>query len=292
MNLYESILDISDKYDGILLDAYGVFWGGNAIGLFPGAKDAMQELISKGKVVGVLSNATQLAAAEIEKVAKQGLLKGSHFHFFVTSGEIAKSIFMNEELPFSTPKKKYWLFTAAHPKYSSPKVLFDNSLYEETKNIEEADFIYLSTPHLHGEDQIDPEIFRNRVREIIMFNLPMVCANPDRFAHEGNPPRLVVRQGTIAAFYEQLGGQVFYIGKPSPLSFSSAMKQFRLHGITDPAKVLMVGDTPETDIKGARSFGMSSALITETGIMKDRKNHLLLTHETPVYYIKRLGPDV
>lgn len=32
----------------------------------------------------------------------------------------------------------------------------------------------------------------------------------------------------------------------------------------------MIGDTPETDIRGANGFGMKSALITKTGIMAER----------------------
>lgn len=292
MKMYESILDIAEPYDGILLDAYGVFWGGNGIGLLPGAKEAMEQLVSRGKVVGVLSNATQLPAAEMEKVAKRGLLQGPHFHFYITSGEVASGLFHKEELPFPTPHKKYFLLTGVHPKYGSPYSLFANTSYEETKNIGEADFIYLPTPHLYGEDQTDPELFRPLVTDVAHLNLPMLCANPDRFAHEGNPARAVVRQGSIASIYEELGGAVYYVGKPSLLSFSAAMKQFNSHGITDRAKILMVGDTPETDIKGARDFGMASALITETGIMQDREISDIHPHETPTYLIKRLGPHV
>lgn len=55
----------------------------------------------------------------------------------------------------------------------------------------------------------------------------MICINPDLFAHEGNPPKPVVRQGSIAAIYEELGGPVFYLGKPSDLIFAEAMKNLR-----------------------------------------------------------------
>ena len=291
MKLHNSILNVADGYEGILLDAYGVFWGGNAVGLFPGVLETLSSLVSKGKIVGVLSNATQLPLAEMEKIAKTGLQHQTHFHFYVTSGDIARSIFMKGDLPFSTPKKKYFLFSGVHPRYSSPYTLFKESLFQETDQLEEADFIYLSTPHLHGEDQTDPELFRKLVEAVAPSKLPMVCANPDRFAHEGKPARTVVRQGSIAAFYEELGGTVFYIGKPSRLSFEVAMKQFNHLGITDPAKVLMVGDTPETDILGANRFGMASALIIETGIMKDRKLELQ-PQLTPTHLIKKLAPDV
>lgn len=276
----------SDKFQGILLDAYGVFWGGNAYGLLPGSKEVMEELVTRGKIVGVLSNSTQLAAAEIEKLEKHGLIQGKHYHFFITSGEVIRHFFLHEKLPF--PRNSYYLLGGIHSKYSSHELLFAHSPYRQTANIEDADFIYLSVPHINGEDQTDPEIFRPQVEKILSANLPMICPNPDLFAHEGNPPRAVVRQGSIAKIYEELGGKVIYIGKPDPRAFQFALDRFQI----PKEKILMVGDTPETDIRGARRFGMPSALITQTGMMTGRSVHELPLEDTPDYFIKRLGHGI
>ena len=59
----------------------------------------------------------------------------------------------------------------------------------------------------------------------------------------------------------------------------------------------MVGDTPETDILGARNFGMQSALITQTGIFADRISYKgldraiknLSSLETPQFFIEKLA---
>jgi len=278
------LLSISDKFQGILLDAYGVFWGGNAYGLMPGSKEVMEELVARGKIVGILSNSTQLAAKEIEKLEKHGLIQGKHYHFFITSGEVVRHFFLSEKLPFT--RKSYWLLGDIHPKYSSHELLFDGTPYRQTAHIQDADFIYLSIPHIDGEDQTDPEIFRPQVEKIRSFNLPMICPNPDLFAHEGNPPRAVVRQGSIAKIYEELGGHVSYIGKPDPRAFQLALDRFR--GIPKE-KILMVGDTPETDIRGARRFGMPSALITQTGMMSGRSVHDLPAEDTPDFLFERLA---
>src|SRR5580704_17412030 len=101
--IHPGLTPISDQFNGILLDAYGVFWGGNDIGLLPGSKEIMQKLVLKGKIVGILSNSTQLASKEINKLNAHGLVQGTHFHFFTTSGEVARDIFLNEKLPFETP---------------------------------------------------------------------------------------------------------------------------------------------------------------------------------------------
>lgn len=295
--IYPTLLDIADRFHAILLDAYGVFWGGNSLGVLSGAKEAMEALVSSGKVVGILSNSTQLSVKELDKLRAHDLLEGTHFHFLVTSGEVAKQIFRNEELPFPTLKKKYCLFCSANPKFSSHRMIFQGTPYSETSEVEEADFIYVPVPNINGKDQTNPEIFRAGIKTFIKSGLPMVCANPDRFAHEGNPPKAVVRQGSIAAMYEELGGKVFYIGKPSDRAFNRAMEQFTKRQVRELSEILMVGDTPETDIRGARQFGIATALVTQTGIMADRisKNGLeavvkgFPASDCPDYYIERLG---
>lgn len=293
---YSTFNEISAPFPGILLDAYGVFWGGNGVGLLPGCKEIMEKLVASGKIVGILSNSTQLAQKEIDKLSTHGLIEGKHFHFLITSGEVTRAIFANQQLPFPTPNKKFYLFGEAHPKFSSHQPLFALSPYQETEDISKADFIYLSIPHIGGEDQLDPQVFFDKVLAFSDSKLPMVCANPDRFAHEGSPARLVVRQGTIAAMYEKLGGEVFYIGKPSDKMFYAAMEAFFHYRLADQKEILMVGDTPETDIRGASAFGMSSALITTTGVLAERiSQHGLeetlkafTAHDFPTYFIKAL----
>ncbi len=293
---YSSALDIVDPFEGVLLDAYGVFWGGKSCGLFPGSKEVMETLVSSNKIVGILSNSTQRSQSEMSKLKKHGLIQGIHYHFLITSGEIAKQTFASEKLPFETPKKKFWLFGGIHPHFSSPLGLFEGSPYTETKDVSCADFIYISIPHVDGEDQTDPTVFLEEVKQLRETNLPMVCANPDRFAHEGSPPRAVVRQGSIAQLYEDLGGHVVYIGKPYAAVYTSALAFFEKEGISRPEKIVMIGDTPETDIRGANTFGLASALTTKTGIMAERiqkhyfeKKHVQLPlSDTPQFFIERL----
>lgn len=296
LEIFPSLLPISDHFKGILLDAYGVFWGGNDYGLLSGSKEVMENLLQRGKIVGILSNSTQLNHKEIAKFERFGLIQGKHFHFLITSGDIARSIFLKETLPFETPRKTFWLFGGVHPKFSSHEPIFKDTGYSETSDINQSDFIYLSIPHINGEDQTDPQLFRQAIANIQEKNLPMVCPNPDQFAHEGMPPKAVVRQGSIAKIYEEMGGKVFYIGKPDKNAFSVAFDQFCHYQVVNPQEILMVGDTPETDIRGARLFGMRSALTIKTGMMADRISHKgldialneLPAKDTPQYFIEQL----
>lgn len=287
--IYSCIEDIADGFKGILLDAYGVFWGGGSVGKLPGSDEAMKRLVESGKVVGVLSNSTQLGKKEIQKVESHGFIKGIHFHFYITSGDVTRSLFLDDKLHFPTPKKKFYLLCKGHLKLSPHQAIFSETLYEETLDITQADFIYVSVPHVEGKDSTDSELFRELVQDIFYANkakIPMICANPDRFSLDGTPPRTVVCQGSLAAMYEELGGEVFYIGKPSISVFGVAKEHFFLHGISSPKEILMVGDTPETDIRGANHSGMHSALLIKTGMMTERVKKSSLDN-----LIQNLGAD-
>jgi HAD superfamily hydrolase (TIGR01459 family) len=290
----ENALNQND-YKVLFLDAFGVFWGGNVQGAFPGASQTMERLFNSGKIIGILSNSSQPSSAEIKKYASRGFRQGKQFHFLITSGDVAKNLFLKECFPFPTPNKKYMLFCPPHPQFASPSSLFEGSCFTETKDVEEADFIYISIPHISGKDQVEREAFRGMVEAFLPSNKWMVCANPDCYAIEGMS-QPVVRQGTIAALYEELGGKVLYTGKPFLSIYLLAMEQLRSFSISSKEEILMIGDTPETDIRGAHNFGIRSALITQTGIMAERIAHKgesslrgLKACDTPHFFIEKFS---
>lgn len=292
--IFKSLHDVVQPYAAVLLDAYGVFWGGNACGLLPNAAEAMEKLVKKGKIVGILSNSTQLSQKEIDKVSKAGLTLGKHFHFYITSGDVAKNIFLkpHQHIPFLTPKRKFYVFAGKSHHFNSYKDIFADSEFQETQSLEEADFIYLNVPHINDCNQLDPFAFKSEIEELIASKLPVICANPDKYAQEGNPPTLYVRQGSIAQYFEN----VYYIGKPYHQIFTTALQELKNFDIHSPSSILMVGDTPETDIAGANKQGLHSALIVNEGVMKERISNMgldsaishLSISELPTYFIEKL----
>lgn len=290
--IYPSLADIAGPYLAVCLDAYGVFWGGAS--LLPGAIDVMRHLVKSGKFVGILSNSTQLAEKETAKYLSHGMKKGEHYHFLLTSGEVTRQLALQEDLPFPAPRKSFYVVCRNHPASSPHQAIFRDTGYWETEKPEEADFLYVGIPHVNGEEQTDPAVFLDELRRLKPFNLPMLCANPDRFAPAGTPGRFVVTQGSLAELYRSLGGQVFYVGKPNLKVFEAALKQFPNLG---SKSVLMVGDTPETDVRGALAAGMVPVLLTETGTMAQRIREqgfekaveALPSTDLPRFYIKQLG---
>lgn len=90
-----------------------------------------------------------------------------------------------------------------------------------------------------------------------------ICANPDiPMIRDG---ALVPAPGAIARVYRDLGGAVEYIGKPHPSVFAHAVAAAAPG--TD-ARAIMIGDSPEHDVAGARAMGLSTLLV-RTGIHGD-----------------------
>jgi HAD superfamily hydrolase (TIGR01459 family) len=280
--------DLIDRFHYFLLDAYGVFWGSSETGMLPGSKEMMKRLTTQGKRVGILSNSTQLASKEKDKLHKHGVEEGIHYHFLLTSGEATRELLLSGQLPFPTSRMGYHLFGLDHPRFSI-QTLFEGSGFKRKERTEEADFVYIPVPHFNGFDQTDPLLFLTHINEYAAKKVPFLCANPDHYAHEGSPKRLVVRQGMIAHLLQDRGAEVHFIGKPFPYVYQRALELFSI----EPQKVLMIGDTPETDIRGAKHAGIATALVTQTGIMRERieENGLpqLPLNDTPDYFIRRFA---
>ena len=90
----------------------------------------------------------------------------------------------------------------------------------------------------------------------------LIVANPDR-THPGPAGRRVPETGALlAALQACLPGLAYdLIGKPEPMLFGRACEVL---GIA-PAEGLMIGDNPDTDIRGAEAAGLQSLLIGPSG---------------------------
>jgi NagD protein len=80
--------------------------------------------------------------------------------------------------------------------------------------------------------------------------------------------------GAAAAFLEaSTGKHAYYLGKPNGYMFSRARKKLIENALNPPEEVIMIGDTMETDIRGAFETGLASFLVltgsTELGQIQD-----------------------
>jgi len=90
----------------------------------------------------------------------------------------------------------------------------------------------------------------------------MVCGNPDVVVERGD--KLVYCAGAIADLYQTMGGEVLYAGKPYKPIYEMALdlaKKARGRDVA-PGRVLAIGDSVRTDLKGARTMGVDFLFIT------------------------------
>ena len=113
--------------------------------------------------------------------------------------------------------------------------------------------------------------YRPRLEAMLRRDLLMICANPDLLVERGD--RIVPCAGAIGLAYEEIGGSVYYAGKPHRPIYERALAQAADLAGREIAKprVLAIGDAIRTDIAGAAAFGIDSLLIAR-GIHAEELN--------------------
>ena len=252
------------NFDCIIVDAYGVFNFGQ--GISKAVIDTFKSWIEQGKKVFILSNTTATNEGTVRSYEKKGVVKGVHYTDLLTSGQFAFEDIQAGNLPLAG--KKFYVFGTANFKKTDPvPAIFADSPYEAVADVERADFIYCGIPQLKDEqgcpyDSTNVKDFLPQVKTLVKTGLPLVCANPDLTANEGG--RFVFRQGTIAKLWQELDGKVVMYGKPDPHIFDALVARYCADTLKD--RILMVGDTLRTDIKGAQAAGIKGALVIEGGV--------------------------
>lgn len=245
----ENILELKNDFDLFIFDIYGVIWDGKAT--IKNVPEHLSELKNSGKVVILLSNGME-RAGDLEKVwFDRGLVKGKHYDKLISSGELAYQ-FMSED------KRKLRYFVYGKP---APWIFADSS-FEEVSDYKKADFVFLGTPKIFNDgkwqDVLELQPFIADLDNFLAEDKVLICANPDLKAVSSHYDEPVIRGGSLAKYYEQEGGEVEYFGKPYPDIYALALEGYE---DIDFSRMLMIGDTLETDILGAGSLGIKTALI-------------------------------
>lgn len=107
-----------------------------------------------------------------------------------------------------------------------------------------------------------------RAHRLIANGASLLSTNSDTWGPTDSGPRPGC--GAIVALLESATGRkAYHVGKPNPFMMRAARKRINLH--TD--EVIMIGDTMDTDIRGATDLGFRSILVltgsTTTEALKD-----------------------
>jgi HAD superfamily hydrolase (TIGR01459 family) len=239
----EALSAIAYQYKGYIIDVWGVLHSGGKI--FPHVIECLRALKNKNNSIILLSNAPRRAQSVGDQLNKLGINRELYTHI-ITSGEAVYQELINRAKVPNT--LCYHIGTSAHDH------LFYGVNLQTTNNIHQVDFILNSGP----QDESAPiTIYEDLFKQAIELQLPMICANPDRYVITEDDKRYFCA-GSLAQFYEELGGKVNYLGKPYPQVYRMASN---LMANIDKAKILAIGDSIPNDIQGAINFGIDSALV-------------------------------
>ena len=238
--------DLAPRYDGYIIDQWGVLHDGTRP--YPGAGECLQRLRDLGKRIVILSNSGRRENDNVELMTRIGFER-SLYDRLISAGEDAREAIEARIEPFhSRLGRRCYAFTQ-----DGDTGVLDGLPIELVPSIADADFLIVLRMDATRRSLAAHE---DDLRAGIARKLPMICANPD--LSRVSPQGIIDAAGVLARRYGELGGPVFYHGKPHPAIYGSCLRTL---GIDDPRRVLAVGDSIEHDILGASRVNMDSAFI-------------------------------
>jgi HAD superfamily hydrolase (TIGR01459 family) len=253
--IVSSLAELSDAYDAILCDVWGVLHDGRRA--FPAASDALVAYRRKGGAVALITNAPRPNAPVRAQMLKLGVSHDA-FDAVVTSGDVTLALIEAHgaaPVHHIGPARDLSLFEAAEAR---------SGVRPARVGPDEA--AYVICTGLEHDEHETPTDYAERLEALAARKLPFVCANPDLVIHRGAD--LVYCAGALGQVYEKLGGEVIYAGKPHAPIYDAALAACAAALGRKPARTLAIGDGFRTDVFGAKAVGLD-VLFVAAGIHRD-----------------------
>ena len=244
--------EISDRYDAILCDIWGVVH--NGVASFQLASEALASFRRRGGAVVLISNAPRPSAPICRQVLRLGVPSDA-FDAVVTSGDVTIGLIgerTGDPVLHIGPARDLSLFDAAAEA---------TGMRPRLASLEEAR--YALCTGLRRDETEKPDDYEPELQAIADRRMTMICANPDIVIHRGET--LIFCAGALARRYEELDGSVIYAGKPYARIYERALALAeRARGAPlAQHRVLAIGDGMKTDIVGAARAGLDALLVTQ-----------------------------
>lgn len=235
--------EITDGFDVILSDVWGVLH--NGVSAFPHAAVALHEARKAGKTVVLITNSPRPAPGVIAQLRVLGV-PDEAYDRIITSGDVTRGLIAEG------PKKVFLL----GPERDMP--LLEGL---DVERVGEAEAQSVVCTGFFDDETETPEDYTEMLKGFIARGAPMICANPDLVVERGE--RIIPCAGAMAAYYEQLGGEVRIAGKPhAPIYEACLAAAKEVRGSFAKDRVLAIGDGMPTDVKGAIASGLNLLYIS------------------------------
>ncbi|HYF07610.1 MAG TPA: TIGR01459 family HAD-type hydrolase [Acetobacteraceae bacterium] len=255
MRILPGIAPVAERYDGFVLDLWGVVHDGRAP--YPGVPEALAELKRRGKRVVFLTNAPRRAWFVRGMLDRMGL-DAALYDGIVSSGEFSWSLLKQRTHPWFARLGRRCVHIGPERDLS----VVEDRAADIVDRVADADFLLNTGPDPQRGPK-SPAPYVPMLEECRAAGLPMLCVNPDRAVMVAGE-RLICA-GALSDVYRELGGEVMEIGKPDPAVYDPVLE---ILGNPPRSRVLAIGDSPHTDLAGAQAAGMD-ALWALTGLAAD-----------------------
>jgi HAD superfamily hydrolase (TIGR01459 family) len=236
---------LASAYDVVLCDVWGVVH--NGVVASHDACDALMQFRRQGGTVILITNAPRPGEAVVPLLDRLKVPREA-YDGIVSSGGVTRSLVLerkNQSIFHIGPERDLPIF---------------QGLGLRIEPVESADYVVCSG--LFDDTTETPQNYQDLLAKMRARNLLMICANPDVVVERGH--ELVYCAGAIADLYAAQGGEVVYAGKPYRPIYQQALEaaQSARGRAVDRQRVLAIGDSVRTDLKGAADFGIDCLFVT------------------------------
>jgi HAD superfamily hydrolase (TIGR01459 family) len=242
---------LAGGYDVVLSDVWGVVH--NGVAAKPEACDALERFRANGGTVVLITNAPRPGEVVARTMLDRLGVPRAAYDGIVSSGDVTRA------LVAARAGKR--LFHIGPPR---DLPMFDG-LDAPVAPLDSADYAVCSG--LTDDTVETPQDYHELIERMRARDLTMICANPDVVVERGD--KLVYCAGALADLYAAAGGEVIYAGKPyrpiydQALAIAQAAHGLQENGgLLDHHRVVAIGDSVRTDLKGAAAFGVDCVFVT------------------------------
>jgi HAD superfamily hydrolase (TIGR01459 family) len=233
-------------YDVVLSDVWGVVH--NGVTATPEACDALARFRANGGTVVLITNAPRPGEVVARFTLDRLGVPRAAYDGIISSGDVTHALIAaraGERVLHIGPERDLPIFDGL----DAPIAPLENADYAVCSGL--------------ADDTVEtPQDYLDLIERMRARSLPMICANPDVVVERGD--KLVYCAGAIADLYAEIGGEVIYAGKPYRPIYDQAMAIARTArgGAVEHRRVLAIGDSVRTDLKGAAAFDLDCLFLT------------------------------
>jgi HAD superfamily hydrolase (TIGR01459 family) len=237
---------LASGYDVVLCDVWGVVH--NGVAATAEACDALARFRAGGGTVVLITNAPRPGEVVARLTLDRLGVPRAAYDGIISSGDVTHALIAaraGQRVFHIGPQRDLPIF---------------EGLDAPVAPLESADYAVCSG--LFDDTVETPQDYHDLIERLRARALPMICANPDVVVERGDT--LVYCAGAIADLYHTAGGEVIYAGKPYRPIYEQALAiaQTARGRAVEPARVLAIGDSVRTDLKGAAAFGVDCLFVT------------------------------